>query len=64
MRAAKLEKRLPGRPPREIPGHMARVRMDRPVWEALEAVAREQGTAASALLRDCAEQYLKRRGGR
>jgi hypothetical protein len=43
---------------------MVRVRMDRPVWEALEAVAREQGTTASAVLRDCAERYVQRRGGR
>jgi len=63
MRATKPEKRLPGRPPREISGHMVRVRIDRPVWEALAAVARERGTTASAVLRDCAERCVNRRGG-
>jgi hypothetical protein len=43
---------------------MVRVRMDRPVQKVLEAVARERGTTASAVLRDYAERYVKRRGGR
>ena len=63
MREEKRERRPPGRPPREVPSHMVRVRMDRPVWETLGALAREQGTTASAILRECAARYIKRRGG-
>ena len=53
-------KRKPGRPPRTIPGHMVRVRMDLSLWEAFEATARAQGTTASEVVRQAAEEYVKR----
>ncbi len=58
------KKRGRGRPPRQIPLHMARVRMDKPLWDALEEAARSRGTTASAVLRECAEGYVQRFGRR
>jgi hypothetical protein len=49
-----------GRPPRTIPGHMVRVRMDLPLWDTLAETARKEGTTASEVLRDAAERYVRR----
>jgi hypothetical protein len=53
-----------GRPPRKIALHVAQVRMDKPLWDALEEAATGQGTTASAVLRECAEGYIQRFGRR
>jgi len=39
---------------------MVRVRMDLSLWEAFEATARAQGTTASEVVRQAAEEYVKR----
>lgn len=52
-------RRKRGRPPRAIPGHMVRVRMDLPLWQELEQTARKRGTTASEVLRDAAKSYVR-----
>ena len=49
-----------GRPRRQIPLHLIRVRVDAPVWTALVKAARSQGTTPSAVLREYAERYIQR----
>jgi hypothetical protein len=51
------------RPGPVSPVHVAQVRMDRPLWEALERAANAQRITAGGVLRECAERYIKRHGG-
>jgi len=43
-----------------VPVHKAQVRMDRPTWEALERAVQREGKAASEVLRECAERFIRK----
>jgi len=62
MANVKAVRRGRGRPPRTVPVHVVHVRMDEPLWRALEKAARGRGMRASGVLREYAERFVQRYG--
>lgn len=62
MAKARAERRGRGRPPRTVPVHVVHVRMDEPLWRALEQAATARDMTASDVLRECAARFVQRHG--